>query len=67
MKQLNIFLACALAISLNACKAESTTTSTQDKPAMTSRNTATSITELQKIDTQVGTGREAEPDRKSVV
>jgi FKBP-type peptidyl-prolyl cis-trans isomerase FkpA len=56
MKQLYILLACVFAISLNACKAESTATSTQDKPAMTSN-----ITELQKIDTQVGTGREAEP------
>ena len=56
MKQLNIFLACVFAISLNACKAESTATSTQDKPAMT----ATNITELQKNDTVVGTGREAE-------
>ena len=40
---------------LNACKAESNP-STQEKPAMTAN-----ITELQKIDTQVGTGREAEP------
>ncbi len=37
------------------CQAESTT-STQEKTAMTAN-----ITELQKIDTQVGTGREAEP------
>jgi FKBP-type peptidyl-prolyl cis-trans isomerase FkpA len=61
MKQLNIFLACVFAISLNACKAESPATSTQDKPAMTSSSTATNITELQKNDTVVGTGREAEP------
>ena len=61
MKQLNIFLACAFAISLSACKAESTATPTQDKPAMTSSTTATNITELQKNDTVVGTGREAEP------
>ena len=58
MKQLNILLACIFATSLNACKAESTATSTQDKPAMTSSST---ITELQKNDTVVGTGREAEP------
>jgi FKBP-type peptidyl-prolyl cis-trans isomerase FkpA len=58
MKQLNIFLACVFALSLNACKAESPTTSTQDKPAMTS---SSPITELQKNDTVVGTGREAEP------
>ena len=57
MKLLNLMLACACAITLNACKAESTTpvSSTQEKSAMT-----TEITELQKIDTQVGTGREAE-------
>ena len=58
MKQLNIFLACVLAISLNACKAESTATSTQDKPVLTSNS---NITELQKNDTLVGSGREAEP------
>jgi FKBP-type peptidyl-prolyl cis-trans isomerase FkpA len=64
MKQLNIFLACVFALSLNACKADSTTTtatSTQENPAMTSSSTATNITELQKNDTVVGTGREAEP------
>ncbi len=55
MKLLNLMLACACAITLNACKAESNK-STQEKPAMT-QNT---ITALQKIDTQVGTGREAE-------
>ena len=60
MKQLNIFLACIFAISLNACKAESTATPTQDKPAMTSSSTAATITELQKNDTLVGAGREAE-------
>ena len=60
MKLLNLMLACACAITLNACKSESTaakiqTSTTQEKSAMT-----TEITELQKIDTQVGTGREAE-------
>ncbi len=55
MKLLNILLACACVFTLNACKAE-TATSTQEKSAMT-----TSILELKKIDTQVGTGREAEP------
>jgi len=44
-----------LFVSITGCQAESTT-STQENPAMTA-----SITELQKIDTQVGTGREAEP------
>lgn len=60
MKLLNTLLACACVVTLNACNAQTTTTSnqasTQGKPAMT-----TTITELQKIDTQVGTGREAEP------
>ena len=58
MKRLNIFLACVFAISLNACKAESTATSTQETSAMTS---SSNLTELQKNDTVVGTGREAEP------
>jgi FKBP-type peptidyl-prolyl cis-trans isomerase FkpA len=61
MKFFSLLLACACAVTLNACKAESTaskapSSSTQEKPAMT-QNT---VTELQKIDTQVGTGREAE-------
>ena len=54
MKLLNILLASVFALSLNACQAESTT-STQEKTAMTAS------TELQKIDTLPGTGREAEP------
>ena len=59
MKLINILLAGACALTLNACKAESTTsTSTQETPTMTSSST---ITELQKNDTIVGTGREAEP------
>ncbi len=63
MKSLNLMLACVCAVTLNACKAESTApagstqaTLSKETPAMT-----TEITELQKIDTQVGTGREAEP------
>jgi FKBP-type peptidyl-prolyl cis-trans isomerase FkpA len=59
MKLINILLACACAFALGACKAQ-TSTSTQEKSAMTS-STNFNITELQKIDTQVGTGREAEP------
>ena len=59
MKLLNILLASVFALSLNACQAESTTTtsntSLQEKTAMTAS------TELQKIDTLPGTGREAEP------
>ena len=59
MKLINILLAGACAFTLNACKAESTTsTSTQETPTMTS---SSNITELQKNDTTVGTGREAEP------
>jgi FKBP-type peptidyl-prolyl cis-trans isomerase FkpA len=54
MKLITILLACVCTFTLSACNAESTTP--QEKPAMTSN-----ITELQKIDTQVGTGREAEP------
>ncbi|PPC92982.1 MAG: peptidylprolyl isomerase [Methylotenera sp.] len=48
---LTILLAALTAV---GCKAEFT--SSQEKPAMTQSN----ITALQKIDTQVGTGREAE-------
>lgn len=54
MKLITILLACACTFTLSACNAESTTQ--QEKPAMTS-----TITELQKIDTLVGSGREAEP------
>ena len=60
MKLLNIMLACACTITLNACEAQTEatpTTSTKETTAMTQ----TKITELQKNDTQVGTGREAEP------
>ena len=59
MKLFNLLLASIFVVSLNACKAESTTT-TQEKNAMT-ESTESNITELKKIDTQVGTGREAEP------
>ncbi|MGZ8258265.1 MAG: FKBP-type peptidyl-prolyl cis-trans isomerase [Methylotenera sp.] len=50
---ITLLLACFAA---TGCKAESTS-STQEKPAMTQ---SANITELKKIDTQVGTGREAE-------
>ncbi len=56
MKLINILLAGACVLALNACKAETSTSPTQEKTAMTA-----SITALQKLDTQVGTGREAEP------
>lgn len=50
-------LCLALLLTVTGCQAESTpkTETQQGKPAMTAP-----ITELQKIDTQVGTGREAE-------
>lgn len=59
MKLLNLMLACACIVTLNACKAESTAPKTQTSTKETTAMT-TEITELQKIDTQVGTGREAE-------
>jgi FKBP-type peptidyl-prolyl cis-trans isomerase FkpA len=55
MKLINIILACVCAFTLSACNAQTTTPA--QETAMTS---STSITELQKIDTQPGTGREAE-------
>ena len=60
MKSLNIVLASAFALSLNACQAESTNKSPQEETAMTT-STQANITQLQKIDTLPGTGREAEP------
>ena len=48
-----------LCISITGCQAKSTS-STQEKTTMTS-STNTNITALQKNDTVVGTGREAEP------
>lgn len=66
MKFISLLLACACAVTLNACKAESTASKTPNVPipaTSTKENTAmtqNTITELQKIDTQVGTGREAE-------
>jgi FKBP-type peptidyl-prolyl cis-trans isomerase FkpA len=53
-----LFLSVCAALIISGCKAETTSTtnvSQEGKPAMTAQ-----ITELQKIDTQVGTGREAE-------
>jgi FKBP-type peptidyl-prolyl cis-trans isomerase FkpA len=54
MKLINIILACVCALTLSACNAQ-TTTPIQEKTTMTAS------TELQKIDTLPGTGREAEP------
>jgi FKBP-type peptidyl-prolyl cis-trans isomerase FkpA len=64
MKFFSLMLACACAVTLSACKAESTAPKTPNPStqASTKENTTMTdtITELQKIDTQVGTGREAE-------
>ena len=60
MKFINLVLAGACFLGLNACKAQSpaaaSNSTSQEKSTMT-----TSITTLQKNDTLVGTGREAEP------
>jgi FKBP-type peptidyl-prolyl cis-trans isomerase FkpA len=68
MKLFNFLLASVCVLSLGACKAESTEpkTSTQEAATQGASTKGTTemtakITELQKIDTQVGTGREAEP------
>ncbi len=65
MKSLNMLLASALALALNACQAESTSSTTntlpQEKTAMSANATEANTTKLQKIDTLPGTGREAEP------
>lgn len=65
MKLFNVLLASGLAFSLNACNAETPqskqATPAKETAAMTKETTETNITELHKIDTQVGTGREAEP------
>ena len=68
MKLFNFLLASVCVLSLGACKAESTApkTSTQEASTQAASTKGTpemtaKITELQKNDTQVGTGREAEP------
>ena len=67
MKLFNFLLASVCVLSLGACKAESTAPKTSTKEASTqvastkgTPEMTAKITELQKIDTQVGTGREAE-------
>lgn len=57
MKLFNLFVASGLVFSLNACNAETP----KSTPAKETAAMTTEVTELQKIDTQVGTGREAEP------
>jgi FKBP-type peptidyl-prolyl cis-trans isomerase FkpA len=61
MKLINILLAGACVLTLNACNAQTSTQESSKTNATKDAATMTNITELQKIDTQVGTGREAEP------
>lgn len=67
MNLFNFLLASVCVLSLGACKAESKAPSTTQEASLQAASTqgkqtmTTKITELQKIDTQVGTGREAEP------
>lgn len=61
MKLLSTVLAGICVLGLSACQAGSNNTSTEKTTAKESKAMTTNITELQKIDTQVGTGREAEP------
>jgi len=55
MKLISILLAASLSLTLSACQAETSSTTTKDTAVMSER-----VTEFQKIDTQVGEGREAE-------
>jgi FKBP-type peptidyl-prolyl cis-trans isomerase FkpA len=48
-------------LGLGACQAESDPANAENTTAKETVKMAENITELQKIDTQVGTGREAEP------
>jgi FKBP-type peptidyl-prolyl cis-trans isomerase FkpA len=68
MKLQHLLLISSCVIALNACKAESPTTATastatssQDKAMTQAAIDPAKMTELQKIDTKMGTGREAEP------
>lgn len=61
MKLLNTLLAGICLIGLSACQAESNSANADKSTAKETVKMAENITELQKIDTQVGTGREAEP------
>lgn len=59
MKLNHILLAGACLVVLNACNAQTTTEAPKTTTAKEETN-MTDMTQLQKIDTQVGTGREAE-------
>ncbi|MGB4812452.1 MAG: FKBP-type peptidyl-prolyl cis-trans isomerase [Methylophilaceae bacterium] len=61
MKWINILLASTCVITLTACNAQTTTPETSKTANAKETATMTDITQLQKIDTKVGTGREAEP------
>lgn len=62
MKLFSILLAATLSMTLTACQAETSSTSTKEATVMTE-----GVTALQKIDTQVGEGREAEAGLTVVV
>lgn len=61
MNLLSTLLAGICVLGLSACQAESNKTNTNQSTAKDATAMTEKITELQKIDTQVGTGREAEP------
>ncbi len=61
MKLLSTVIAGICVLGLSACQAGSNNASAEKTTAKESKAMNTNITELQKIDTQVGTGREAEP------
>ena len=61
MKLLMTLLASVCLLGLSACQAESNKADTNKTTAKETTAMTAKITELQKIDTQVGTGREAEP------
>jgi len=60
MKLITTLLAGIFFLGLSACQAESSKADTQ-QTIKEAKIMTTKITELQKIDTQIGTGREAEP------
>ncbi|MDD2833496.1 MAG: FKBP-type peptidyl-prolyl cis-trans isomerase [Methylotenera sp.] len=61
MKLLNTLLAGAFLFGLSACQAESNNANSKATQSKETQVMAEKITELQKIDTVVGDGREAEP------
>ncbi|MFZ3088736.1 MAG: FKBP-type peptidyl-prolyl cis-trans isomerase [Methylotenera sp.] len=61
MKLLSTLLAGICFLGLSACQAESNTADAEKTTAKGATAMTEKITELKKIDTQVGTGREAEP------